>query len=183
MGLWAISIWSSWCLQGDRWQSSAMLQENHVWHPQELCSSGRGSWHKWLCEGLGQGPKEGHISSHMKSTGEVCERYDGDGLEPLRWAKLLKDEKHWIKSVSVREGRTKLWDREGDITFCHFSFGGASVIQNSDTWGQEHLSTWGGLSWGCGCESQFRQILTGVFTGWEIRLIWVLKERPAFPNS
>lgn len=88
----------SWCLQGDRWQSSAVLQQNRVWHPRELCSSGRGSWRKWLCKGLGQGPKEGRISSHMKSRGE--------GMMVMPWAtKASEGSKRWKKlnKVSVRE--------------------------------------------------------------------------------
>lgn len=116
-------------------------------------------------------PQEGHVNSGMKSKGE--------GEKVWRWwawvtkvSEGVRRWRKWIKSASVR-ARGEMGCGTGRVTscFCQFSFGGVDVTHCSDTRGQEHLSIWGGLSWGCGHESQFRQILTGVFTGWEIRLI------------
>lgn len=51
----------------------------------------------------------------------------------------------------------------------------AGVIERSDARVFEELS------WGCGGESQFRQILTGVLTGGEIRLS--LKKKDLLPQT
>lgn len=156
-----------------------MLQEDHVWHSAGVAGLGlvaaggcTGDWDK--------DPKEGLVNSGMKSKGE--------GEKVWRWwawvtkvSEGVRRWRKWIKSASLK-ARGEMGCGTGRVTscFCQFSFGGVDVIQCSDTRGQEHLSIWGGLSWGCGHESQFRQILTGVFTGWEIRLS--LRKTTHFPK-